>query len=82
MEKKEKTSNENKVKLPQNLGIKVWKILKEKYGIETRKNNIGLMDFEFTQEELNLITSLKLKNPAENDLIGISLLPNLKLLEV
>lgn len=82
MEKKEKTSNENKVKLPQNLGIKVWKILKEKYGIETRKNNIGLMDFEFTQEELNLITSLKLKNPAENDLIGISRLPNLKLLEV
>ena len=75
--------NETKmIKLPINLGLKISEILKDKYNIEPRTNKLGLMDFSFTEEELNMITSLRFDNPVSTSLEGISLLPNLKSLHI
>lgn len=71
-----------KIKLPINLGCRVSKILQEKHNIPTRKNNFGMLDFSFTEDELSLITSLELKNPVPGDLEGLHFLPNLQSLSV
>lgn len=73
---------EVKVKLPIKLGLKISKILKEKYGIEPHRNSQGILDCTFTDEELALITRLKIDEPTRGILEGISQLPNLKYLEV
>ena len=69
------------VKLPMSLGLIVWNQLKE-HGIEPRKNKLGIIDFSFKKEELELITELKIVNPTSRNIEGISLLPNLKKLEL
>ena len=43
------------IKLALDIGLKIVDVLKTK-GIEPRKNKLGLLSFEFTQEELNEIT--------------------------
>lgn len=68
--------------LPQDLGLVVSKILKEKHNIETKLNKMGLMSFEYTPEELALITDIKLTNPVQGMLRGVELLPNLKSISV
>ena len=65
------------IKLPLDIGLKIVDVLKTK-GIEPRKNQLGLLSFEFTQEELNEITELTINNPTLNSLIGLE---NLKKLE-
>ena len=72
---------ETLVKLPMSLGLLVWKQLK-KHGIEPRKTKLGIIDFSFKKEELDFITELKIVNPTSIDIEGISLLPNLKKLEL
>ena len=69
------------VKLPMSLGLIVWNQLKE-HGIEPRKTKLGIIDFSFKKEELELITELKIVNPTSRNIEGISLLPNLKKLEL
>lgn len=76
-------SNESKkIKLPLKLGIKIVKILEEQYNIEPSRNSTGMLDFSFTEEELGLITSLKLINPGIGDLEGLKLLPKLQSLSI
>ena len=76
-------NNEDKmVKLPSRLGLIVWEILQKEHNIQPRKDKMEMMDFNFTEEELGLITSLNLQNLSEGDLKGISLLPNLQVLSV
>lgn len=58
------------IKLPLDIGLKIVDILKTK-GMEPRKNKLGLLSFEFTQEELNEITELTINNPTPNCLIGL-----------
>lgn len=70
------------IKLPISLGLKVNQILKEKIGFTPRTSKIGLLSFEFTSEELGLITKLYFENPLSGDLEGIDLLPNLKTLDI
>ena len=43
---------------------------------------MGLVDFNFSREELELITSLQIEGPSQGELRGISLLPNLQNLEI
>ena len=43
------------IKLPLSLGLKINEILKEKINFVPRKNKIGMMTFEFTRGELDLI---------------------------
>lgn len=74
----ETINEQEKIQLPLNLGIKIWEELKEKYGIEPRKNKMGLMDFSFSQEEIGMITKLNIHNPVRNNLQGISKLYNLQ----
>ena len=76
------TSDEKKIEIPRSLGITIWDILKEKHGIEPRKNKMGLMDFSFTETELSLITKLNIKDPVAGALEGISKLINLKTLNI
>ena len=67
-------NNEDKmVKLPSRLGLIVWEILQKEHNIQPRKDKMEMMDFNFTEEELGLITSLNLQNLSEGDLKGISL---------
>lgn len=74
-----KTTNEQgRIQLPPSLGLRIWDELKEKHGIEPRKNAMGLMDFSFSQEEIGLITKLKVHNPVRGNLQGISKLYNLQ----
>ena len=68
--------------LPRSLGIKVNGILKEKIGLIPRVNKMGLMSFEFTREELNLIKRLSFDNPVRGEIQGVELLPNLKTLVI
>lgn len=70
------------IKLPLDLGMIVSQTLKEKHNIEPRENNMGMMSFEYTLEELKLITSISLTNPVEGSLVGVELLPNLKSISV
>lgn len=65
------------IKLPLPLGIKINGILKEKIGFVPRVNKTGIMTFEFTREELELIEKLKFQNPVRGEIAGIELLPNL-----
>ena len=46
------------IKLPLSLGLKINGILKEKIGFVPRENKMGMMSFEFTREELELIDKL------------------------
>ena len=71
-----------RINLPTSLAITVWKELKEKYGVEQRKDNRGYPDWSCTKEELGLISSLNIKNPVKGSLKGISQLYNLKSLSV
>ena len=66
------------IKLPLSLGLKINRILKDKIGFVPRVNKIGMMSFEFTREELELIEKLKFENPVRGDIEGIELLPNLR----
>lgn len=43
------------IKLSLSLGLKINGILKDKIGFVPRANKIGMMTFEFTREELELI---------------------------
>ena len=63
------------IKLPLSLGLKINGILKDKIGFVPRVNKIGMMSFEFTREELELIEKLKFENPVRGDIAGIELLP-------
>ena len=69
------------IKLPMQIGISVMKILKDK-GYEPRKNSVGLLSLEFTQEELNNVTEIEFINPTANCLDGIELLQNLQTLKI
>lgn len=69
------------IKLPMGLGLEIVKILKDK-GYEPRKNKLGLISLEFTQEELNQITELEFVNPIANCLEGIEYLSNLRTLKI
>lgn len=69
------------IKLPINLGLEVVKKLKE-VGIEPRVNKVGLISFEFTNEELSRVTELELINPTANCLEGIEHLSNLRSLKI
>lgn len=82
MQQKKENFEDEKIALPMNLGIRVWKILEQKYNISRRTNKLGLLDFNFSREELELITSLKIERPSQGELQGISLLPNLQNLEI
>ena len=66
------------IKLPLSLGLKINGILKDKIGFVPRANKIGMMTFEFTREELELIEKLNFENPVRGEIAGIELLPNLK----
>ena len=73
---------QEKIKLSTGLAITVWKELKEKHGIEQRKDKRGFPEWSCTKEELGLITRLNIKNPTRGSLSGISKLYNLKSLSV
>lgn len=70
------------IKLPIDLGMRVSKILNEEHNIQSRKNNLGLISFEFTQEELDLIKKLEIINPVRNSILGIENLRNLESLKI
>ena len=70
------------IKIPISLGIKINEILEEKIQFKPRTNNMGIMSFEYTIEELELIDKLYIENPSSNMLEGIELLPNLKSLSI
>ena len=70
------------IKLPLYLGLKINGILKEKIGFVPRENKIGMMTFEFTREELELIDKLNFENPVRGDVEGVELLPNLRILVI
>lgn len=70
------------IKLPLSLGLKINGILKEKIGFIPRENKIGIMTFEFTREELELIDKLNFENPVRGEIEGVELLPNLKTLVI
>lgn len=70
------------IKLPLSLGLKINGILKEKIGFVPRVNKTGIMTFEFTREELELIEKLSFKNPVRGEIKGIELLPNLRTLVI
>lgn len=67
------------VKLPLYLGMEVWEEL-EKKGIQRRFDSMGMLSFEFSQEELDSIEKLKIHNPVAHSVKGISNLRNLKVL--
>ena len=70
------------IKLPLSLGLKINGILKDKIGFVPRVNKVGMMTFEFTREELELIEELKFENPVRGEIAGIELLPNLRSLVI
>lgn len=70
------------IKLPLSLGLKINEILKEKIGFVPRVDKIGMMTFEFTEGELELIEKLDFVNPARGEIAGIELLPNLRSLVI
>ncbi len=70
------------IKLPLSLGLKVNEILKEKINFIPRQNKTGIMTFEYTREELELIEKLDFENPVRGNIEGIELLPNLKTLVI
>lgn len=69
------------IKLPLGIGIEIVNILKIK-GIEPRKNKLGLLSFEFTQDELNEITELTINNPNPNCLLGLENCKKLEKLKI
>mgnify|MGYP006383406715 CR=1 FL=1 len=69
------------IRLSVDLGLLVIKQLKDK-GIEPRKNNFGILSFEFTQDELNLIEELTIDGPSYNCLVGLENFKNLKRLKI
>lgn len=69
------------IKLSMDLGLEVIKELRKK-GYEPRKNKMGLLSLEFTQEELEEVTELDFTNPRANCLRGIEHLPNLTTLKI
>lgn len=73
---------QEKIRLAPGLAIIVWKELREKHGIQQRKDKQGFPDWSCTMAELGLITKLKIENPNRNDLKGISQLYNLQSLTV
>lgn len=75
-------SNSELIKLPFSLGLEINKILAEKKQFVPRKNKLGLLSFEYTSEELELIDKLSFENPVRDSLEGIELLPNLKSLRI
>lgn len=70
------------IKLPMLFGLEISKILSNRYDIESRKNNFGMLSLEFTSNELSYIEELTFTNPARNSLDGIEYLPNLKKLTI
>lgn len=70
------------IKLPLSLGLKINGILKDKMGFVPRENKIGIMTFEFTREELELVDKLNFENPVRGEIEGVELLPNLKTLVI
>lgn len=70
------------VRLPSSLALIVWKELREKHGIEQRRDKQGFPDWCCTREELGLITKLNIQNPNRGDLKGISQLYNLQSLTI
>lgn len=72
--------DEGLIKLPSSLGSKINEILMEKIGFVPRKSKIGILSFEYTKEELELVEKLSFVNPGRRDIVGIELLPNLRTL--
>lgn len=70
------------IKLPMSFGLEISKILSTKYNIEPRKNKYGMLNLEYTKDELKLIEELTITNPARNSLDGIENLSNLKHLTI
>lgn len=79
MNSKEK---QDRIRLHPSLAIIVWRELREKHGIQQRKDKQGFPDWSCTREELGLITKLKIQNPNRGDLKGISQLYNLRSLTI
>lgn len=75
-------NNSKLIKLPFSLGLEINKILEEKIQFVPRKNKLGLLSFEYTSEELELIDKLSFENPVRGSLEGIELLSNLKSLRI
>ena len=74
--------NEELVKLPMKLGSIIAGELKKKKKYTKRLDKNGFLSYEYTREELELITSLQLVNPTSGTLKGVELLPNLRTLTV
>ena len=69
------------IKLSTVLGIAVVEKLKEK-GVEPRKNKYGILSLEFTKEELEMVTEIKLYCPKPGCLKGLEYCKNLEKLEI
>jgi len=78
----ESTNEQEMIALPIGLGLRIWEELREKHGISPRFNRSGLMDLSFSEEELAMITTLKIENPSRGELKGISKLSNLQKLDI
>jgi hypothetical protein len=74
--------NNTLVKLSISLGVLINEILKEKIHFVPRTNKMGMLSFEFTNEELGLVDKLKIEEPTNGILSGIEMLPNLKSLVI
>lgn len=72
---------EERIQLPTGLGIQIAKLIGEKTG-KPHINKTGMLDLTFTREELESIKVLRINEPYAGVLEGISMLPNLQVLEV
>ena len=69
------------IKIPYSIGIPIVKYLEEK-GIEPRKDSGGGLTFQFTQEELDQVNSIRIDEPTSGCLQGLEYCRNLKNLEI
>ncbi|MCL2382846.1 MAG: hypothetical protein FWC79_01415 [Oscillospiraceae bacterium] len=72
-------NTKGKIALPEHLA-KI--VRKELASVATKEQRSGLGGLFFSHEEIGLITTLKIKNPERNHLIGISKLYNLQRLDI
>ena len=75
-------NNNELIKLPARLALTVNEILKEKIDFKPRVDSTGGMSFNYTNEELSLVTKLNFDAPVPGCLNGIELLPNLQSLTI
>lgn len=70
------------ISMPTSLGLEIVQILKKEHNIEPRKNKSGLYSLQFSQTELDKITTLTITNPSLNIISGIEKLNNLETLTI